>query len=253
MKKSSLVSTLPNLFLFSFFIISISALLSSCDQEIVQASTDFSYVRYEYKFPNGLQRVSPDPDAFGYNIGVFFAAGGAGTSNSSTFFKNQFTNSEFLATNNHGPSYNQNENSELNTSFYNANASNQSSQNIGFTGGLEFIKKGGQGEHLYYLEVPLYATYSVNLNGNGKVFGNLGPYFGYGIGSAFGSNGFKPFDAGASARAGYAMNNSFSFSLGYDYGLVNISNNGGFNNETAANRSISLNIAYPLSKLVKRK
>jgi hypothetical protein len=233
--------------------------LQSCDQEIVQGSLDANRVRYEYTF-NGLQRVSPSGEAIGYNIGVFFASGGAGaaeTNGRSSFFKNRFSNTQFLATasKDHGPFYNDNENLELNTgvNYSNIAASNNISQNIRFLGGVEFVGKGGD-KHFYYFEAPLYATYWKTLKENGEIFGGLGPYVSYGIGSAFGSNGgFKPFDAGVSARAGYKMVNGFSFSLGYDYGLANISKEGGFNDETAQNRSISLNVGYPLQKLIKRK
>lgn len=245
-------------------ILSLPVLLQSCEaEEELYASLDAGNVRYEYEFNNGTatqRRVSPSASAIAFNMGIFFSlpfSSRVETNNNSSFFKNRFDNTQFLATasKEHGPFYNDNKNLELNNSFHytNAAATDNFPQNIRFAGGIEFVGKGGD-TRFYYLEVPLYATYWANLKDNGKVFGGLGPYFAYGLGSSFGSKGsFNPFDAGVSARAGYKMFNSFSFSLGYDYGLVNISKGGGPNKETAQNRSISFNVGYPLRKLIKKR
>jgi hypothetical protein len=97
----------------------------------------------------------------------------------------------------------------------------------------------------------------------GTVFGGLGPYFAYGIGgsttSSFNnqSSSFKSFDsttwlkrfdAGLGLTAGYEIPNSFSFRLAYDFGLANIDRNSF--SDKAQNRGISLNIGYPLDKII---
>lgn len=134
-----------------------------------------------------------------------------------------------------------------------------------FKGSLELIGKrssdGGSTTTLNYLEVPLYAIYKHRLDGAGagSIFGGLGPYLAYGIGgnlsdggtkiSAFdGDNGLKRFDAGLGLTAGYQIPQSFSFRLAYELGLANIQKNSF--GDKASNRSFSLNVGYPLNKLI---
>jgi hypothetical protein len=133
-----------------------------------------------------------------------------------------------------------------------------------FSGGLEYVLKrsgngGGSTTSLSYLQIPIYALYYYKIDGAGSVFGGLGPYFAYGIGgsikngdekiSAFsGDDSFKRFDAGLGLTIGYKMPQSFSFSLGYDLGFANIQKNAF--GDKAKNRGISLNVGYPLDKLI---
>ena len=132
--------------------------------------------------------------------------------------------------------------------------------------GIEFVQKkskdGNTKITLNYLEVPLFILYKSTFSSTGNIFGGLGPYFAYGIGGniktsssktkAFDkTTGFKPFDAGLGLTAGYEITNSFSFSLIYEIGLVNIDRSPG--GDKTKNRGISLNVSYPLSKLIKRK
>jgi len=135
--------------------------------------------------------------------------------------------------------------------------------------GIEFVQKrskdGGTKITLNYLQVPAYLLFYYQLPSAGNIFGGLGPYFGYGIGGKMKTSfngqtsetksfdkttGFKPFDAGLGLTAGYKITNSFSFSLAYDYGLTNIDRNPG--GDKAKNREISLNISYPLNKIIKK-
>ena len=137
-----------------------------------------------------------------------------------------------------------------------------------YMGGLEFVSKrsGGDGSTLTlnYLEVPLYGLYQTDLL-SGHVFGGLGPYVAYGIGGnasssfeghsssipAFGSTGgFKRFDAGLGFTAGYKIPDSFYFSLAYSLGLANIDPDGA--GDKTKNYGISLNVGYPIDKLIKR-
>jgi hypothetical protein len=135
-----------------------------------------------------------------------------------------------------------------------------------FRGELEYIGKGAKTSfdnstsriHLNYIEVPLTVCYNFPA-GDGHIFGGLGPYFAYGIGGkikgdgfsekSFGENdgGYKRFDAGLTLMTGYKMSNPFSFSLSYDYGLVNTA----YASEdiSSKNRALSLNVYYTFSEL----
>lgn len=139
----------------------------------------------------------------------------------------------------------------------------ENSGHIHYMAGIEFVQKksedAGTTITLNYLEVPLYILYQTPVTSTGNVFGGLGPYFAYGIGGnmktdsyktkAFDkTTGYKPFDAGLGLMAGYTITNSFSFSLDYEIGLVNIDRNPA--GDKAKNRSIGLNIDYPLNKLI---
>jgi Outer membrane protein beta-barrel domain len=134
-----------------------------------------------------------------------------------------------------------------------------------FTAGLEYVLKrssdGGSTTSLSYLQIPIYALYYYKLQGAGSVFGGLGPYLAYGfagsttagnesIGAFSGDNSLKRFDAGLGLKIGYKMPQSFSFSLGYDLGLANIQKSAF--GDKAQNRGISLNVGYPLDKLVNK-
>lgn len=133
--------------------------------------------------------------------------------------------------------------------------------------GLQLIGKGGKmgtsTTRMTYLEVPAYILYNHDLpNGKGQVFGGLGFYLAYGLGgtitdsafpgsvSVFDKNsGYKHFDAGLLLTAGYQLPQSLRLSLAYELGLVNLVPNGGAYDKVK-NRVWSLNVAYPLQKLV---
>lgn len=138
---------------------------------------------------------------------------------------------------------------------------------LNYMGGIELVQKrsGDDGLHttLNYFEIPVYGIYQHYLS-SGTIFGGLGPYIAYGIGGsnkdsfngkttsspAFNStSGFKRFDAGLGLTAGYRLPNSFYFNLAYEWGIANIQNNA-FGDKTR-NRSISLNVGYPISRIIK--
>jgi hypothetical protein len=135
--------------------------------------------------------------------------------------------------------------------------------------GLEFVQKGFKStlgnnsiskSRLDYLEVPVYGMYRYRLSDGGVLYGGLGPYFAYGIAgntkdgsyssSSFGENneGYKRFDAGLGIIGGYRFNFGLSVDLSYELGLVDIA----YASEdiTARNRAFSINVGYPLSKLI---
>jgi hypothetical protein len=140
-------------------------------------------------------------------------------------------------------------------------------KSISFMNSVEFIQKKSKYEGttitLNYLQIPLCAIYTYKLP-EGDLYGGLGPYFAYGLSGnlkstyngqtdkqkAFGSNGYKRLDAGATIALGYAMPEGFRFGIAYDIGIANIDQS---RYDKTKNRSISLNVSYPLDKIIKKK
>ena len=234
----------------------------SCQQSIYQltASADLSKQRFKGpSYPNPSDN-SLEP---GQNIGLLIVAGSAyGESQLLNYNNRASGSSNFYASTDNGAA-----------AFFNPDGnlvkkrSQDFTDNLFFKGGLELIDKrsgdDGSTTSLNYLQIPLFAMYNYQLNGRGagSLFGGLGPYLAYGIGGNMGSGkekisafsdpeGFKRFDAGLGINIGYQMPQSFSFSLGYDIGLANIQKNAF--GDKAQNRSFSLNVAYPLDKLVSK-
>ena len=110
----------------------------------------------------------------------------------------------------------------------------------------------------YYLEIPIHIGSKHYVNENLSIYGEVGPYIAYGIGGkmkstyidgydydydydygygydydydiesstskidTFGDGGLKRFDIGAGIRVGVELKNKYTFSLGYDWGFVDI-------------------------------
>jgi len=136
----------------------------------------------------------------------------------------------------------------------------------------EFIQKrsndDGSIATLNYFEVPLYAVYQTQTKHGGNVVGGgIGPYFAYGLGGKVKTKsggqtystksfdktyGLKRFDYGLSIMAGYTIHQSFCFSLSYELGLANIDRNSRYGDKVK-NSGMSLNVSYPLFKLIKKR
>ena len=127
-------------------------------------------------------------------------------------------------------------------------------------------------DKLNYLQLPVDVLYHVPVN-FGYVFMGLGPYLGYGLSGTkkilsysivngtstptaertypdkFGSNAyaaeFKKFDWGTNALLGVELKNKISLSIGYNYGLANVSNSNGENRYR--NKTLQLSIGYAFS------
>lgn len=148
---------------------------------------------------------------------------------------------------------------------------------LAFMTGLEIVGKGGKQSdvggtektRLLYLELPIYVVYHHDLADNkGRIFGGLGPYFAYGLSGsfkstfngqtfsnpAFGDNGgFKRFDAGLALTAGYQFPSSLRIRLAYDLGLATINSGpSGPDYDKTHNRALSVNVGYPLNKIVNK-
>lgn len=97
----------------------------------------------------------------------------------------------------------------------------------------------------YYLEVPVHFGYKHTVNDQFALFGEFGPYFACGLFGKTSSNAldyddnfdfvsesekhdtfdeFKRFDFGLGFRLGVEFCQKFTFSIGYDFGLVNVWN-----------------------------
>lgn len=254
--------------IFSLFIQSCSTL-----EKEMQASPDANKQRFSGP---SYSKSSDDESGVGFNIAFIWLYGSM--KGNSRHLGHAFNNVDLgnfrslYASNSHGPSvfYNSSENDDVETAKLNKEKVSPSfMNNLRYTGGIEFIQKnskdGSTKITLDYLQVPLYALYQFQPSSSGNFFGGLGPYFAYGIGGSMKTTyngqttksksfdkttGYKPFDAGLSLTAGYKITNSFSFSLAYDYGLVNIDRNA-FGDKTK-NRGISLNVRYPLNKIIKK-
>lgn len=91
----------------------------------------------------------------------------------------------------------------------------------------------------YYLEMPIHMGYHYTFKDSEfGVFGSFGPYFGIGLfgtekysagdikskPDTFSKESLKRFDFGLGLRAGVSMFDHYRLFVGYDWGLVNISN-----------------------------
>jgi len=233
----------------AFYLFCLPALcIQSCEtaRMDVKGSIDANKQRF-----SGPSYPNPSPNSFdpGINLGLSIVLAGSYAEGGSGSFYNKTRQSydKVYASTDKGPA-----------SFIDHNYGMIDTQAPDFmkhvlvTGGLEYILKRSSDASLSYLQVPIYALYYYKLKGAGSVFGGLGPYLAYGIiGSAFNeTGGFNRFDAGLGLTIGYKMPQSFSFSLGFDIGLANIQKNAF--GDKAQNRGISLNVGYPLDKLINK-
>jgi hypothetical protein len=119
-------------------------------------------------------------------------------------------------------------------------------------------KIGGATEHLSYLEISEALAYMHHTPG-GLLYGGVGPYVAYGIGGkvnfaggsegAFGSDGYKRFDAGLHFLAEYRFKMGLSVGAGYDLGLYDKSNDP--SDYTSRNRTMMVEVGYSIDKIVK--
>lgn len=118
------------------------------------------------------------------------------------------------------------------------------------TNALEFV------DNLMYLQLPLHYAYKVDVTPGTRVVLHAGPYAAYGIGGkrslkvgelgsastdkifGDGTLQYKPFDAGLGLGVGAEFGN-LALDLGWDMGLVNISN---MSNATVKNQNAYLSL-----------
>lgn len=102
-----------------------------------------------------------------------------------------------------------------------------------------------------YIELPIYASYRVNVADQSQIQINFGPYLACGVNGKikvdkydvdiFDDGGLRRFDAGLGIGAGYTYSH---FYIGFDYqfGLANIADTGGFGKIT--NRNFNISVGY---------
>lgn len=131
---------------------------------------------------------------------------------------------------------------------------------IVFSGQVELAQKGSKFNEskttLVYLDLIGDVLYEYSMVDNSALYGGLGPYIGYGLGGhvktggakepAFGSDGYKRFDAGLHITAGYRLPVGLSFNLAYEYGFLNKSR---FDDFTSRNRAFSFQVGYSIQKI----
>jgi len=141
-------------------------------------------------------------------------------------------------------------------------ADNKAQNGFGLITNGGYIGKGrkinGATEHLNYLEVSEALAY-VHKTPGGLLYGGVGPYAAYGIGGkvkfaggsepAFGTDGYKRFDAGLHFLGEYRFNMGLMVGVGYDWGLYDKSNDP--SDYTSRNRTMSVSVGYSVDKIVK--
>ncbi len=108
----------------------------------------------------------------------------------------------------------------------------------------------------YYLEIPMHIGYHYTFSDSEfGIFGSFGPYFGIGLfgtekyftggvkskPDTFSKSNLQRFDFGLGLRAGVSMFDHYRIFIGYDWGLVNISNVNGLD---INNRNFYIGASY---------
>lgn len=136
------------------------------------------------------------------------------------------------------------------------------SQGFYLQSGLELTTKGAKSKedgvsfsiNAMYLQLPVHAAYKVDVAETTKISFFAGPYFAYGIGGktsvkesgvsvsvdTFQKDLLKSFDLGIGGGVAAEFNNKIVLSLGYDFGLANISDTDG----SVKNRNAYLTLGY---------
>lgn len=99
-----------------------------------------------------------------------------------------------------------------------------------------------------YIELPVHAVYKIE-TGNGKVFGGLGPYFGFQAGATDEEGDkiteFNGIDVGLSLLGGYELTEKkLAFNLFYNSGLANIYKSSSSSSVSVTNGVFGLSVAY---------
>lgn len=245
----------------------------SCSTELhLQASVEDGH--QTYSGPSYGSASSPDKGNLGWNLGLIWIGIPESPENYRKHPGNTYIeqSGNLYASNLRGPAafdYSNWNNSKKNAQAARPVAFTGFLSHLTYMGGIEFVQKnssdGGSKITLNYLQVPVYALYQTKLS-SGSIFGGLGPYLAYGIGGkttstfnghteeikSFNSTtGFKRFDAGLGLTAGYKLPKSFYFTLAFNLGLVNIERNSF--GDKAKNTDFSLNVGYPIDRIIKRK
>lgn len=103
-----------------------------------------------------------------------------------------------------------------------------------------------------YIEVPIHFGYRMNFSDKVAAFGEVGPYFAFGVAGKWkddgedGGNFFggvedaKRFDAGLGLRAGVELSQKYQIHIGYDFGLVKLYDG----DNSCRNGNFTLGVSY---------
>lgn len=106
---------------------------------------------------------------------------------------------------------------------------------------------GGAKTKANFLDIPIHMGYRYNINNDFSIFGEVGPYFSFGLFgktkteeldsdgfgdwsmteysyNTFGKDGLKRFDVGAGLRFGVELKHKYSLAIGYDWGFIDLYN-----------------------------
>lgn len=123
------------------------------------------------------------------------------------------------------------------------NLSNELFLNASLLFDMKGAKSSGINVNANYLNIPIHIGYRYNISETISLFGEVGPYFAFGIsGETEGIKTFdvwKTFDLGLGARIG-AEFSKFQVYVGYDYGLTKLADV----NDAATNTNLMAGIAY---------
>lgn len=117
--------------------------------------------------------------------------------------------------------------------------------NAGALLSLKGFKAAGITLNPYYLDIPVHFGYKYAVNENLALFGEFGPYFGIGLfgktdgEDVFGDDGYKRFDFGLGLRAGIEFNQKVPVSIGYDFGVIDVTDD-----LSAKNRNLTISVGY---------
>lgn len=115
-------------------------------------------------------------------------------------------------------------------------------QGLYVNSGIDLTQKGyranGNRTNMFYADVPVHVGYKYDFSSEWAAFGELGPYFGAGLGGkergdgpnkkVFASTGYdvKRFDWGMGFRVGAEYRHKYNVSMGLDWGCYDISPKG---------------------------
>lgn len=137
--------------------------------------------------------------------------------------------------------------------------------------GLLFALKGcnsgiGRKLNAYFIEVPIHIGYKYSITNNFAIFGEVGPYIGFGLfGKSdefykenydhFNQTGkmcntfdvMNRFDVGVGLRVGGEIKKRYSISVGYDWGLLNTTDSHDTCGSGCKFKTLTISLGYKLN------
>lgn len=112
---------------------------------------------------------------------------------------------------------------------------------------MDFMGIASAKANAAFLDIPIHMGYRYNINNDFSIFGEVGPYFSFGMFgktkteeldsdgfgdwsmteysyNTFGKDGLKRFDVGAGLRFGVELKQKYNLAIGYDWGFIDLYN-----------------------------